>query len=98
MGIMQHLFFLSPVPSFRPFQRRGNAENFVKRKRFRCCQERPSSPDDESPPLISPNWREFRASLIAGSAQRHEQAKESAYRTGHWAHAVSFALSSFDMR
>lgn len=51
--------------------------------------ENENSANDESPPLISKNWREFRAGLVAGSAQRHLQAKESAYRTGHWAHSVS---------
>lgn len=44
---------------------------------------------DDVPPSISNNWREFRASLVAGSTEQHEQAKEMAYRAGHWAHDVS---------
>lgn len=34
------------------------------------------------------DWREFRAALVAGSAEELQRKKEQAYRTGHWAHPV----------
>lgn len=58
------------------------------------CSMRGGEENDEFPPKISANWREFRAALIAGSVESHEKAKQTAYRTGHWAHAVS-CCSSF---
>lgn len=56
----------------------------------------PSEPDEpssegESDPLESiskQDWREFRAALVVGSAEALEKSKETAYRTGHWAHPV----------
>lgn len=55
----------------------------------------PSGSDDETTPGLDPNWREFRAALVAGSVARHQELKRNAYRTGHWAHPVSLPLHLF---
>lgn len=54
-------------------------------------QSEPSDGDASPDPLQavgSRDWREFRAALVAGSTEALEKAKETAYRTGHWAHSV----------
>lgn len=47
------------------------------------------SEDDFVPSGDGGDWREFRAALVAGSIEALEKTKRTAYRTGHWAHAVS---------
>lgn len=54
-----------------------------------------SSDDDANNPEVSDDWREFRAALIAGSAEELERNKENAYRPGHWAHSVCLSFIAF---
>lgn len=47
-----------------------------------------SGEEAESPNIENRDWREFRAALVVGSVEALEKTKETAYRTGHWAHSV----------
>ena len=68
-------------------------QSFCSTRRPTCCQTNTNGTDgsgkDEEPPVISKDWREFRATLVAGSVEKHENKKAAAHRTGHWAHPVS---------
>lgn len=45
--------------------------------------------DDANGDVTGRDWREFRAALVAGSAEALARRKEGAYRAGHWAHPLA---------
>lgn len=51
------------------------------------AEEKSDANEEDDIPNVG-DWREFRAALIAGSAEELQRKKEQAYRTGHWAHPV----------
>lgn len=68
---------------------------FQSHRRVRCRKSGLSMSADgdegEEPRFSVQNrdWREFRATLVAGSSSNFERAKKEAHREGHWAHPVS---------
>lgn len=83
----------------RSVVRHGSETNLRKRARAHCTKIRrvmlchitnpgEDSGDSDDTPTVPGDWREFRAALVAGSAEKLERSKETAYRKGHWAHSV----------
>lgn len=87
--------FITPTAlPFLPSRSQGipSIHSCTKRTRTHVamCSQSPSSSDEPDPlgSISRRDWREFRAALVAGSAEALEQSKQKAYREGHWAHPV----------